>query len=120
RHKKKLQHATISRFQKSRKKMKYSLNKLYSTVGLTKQAIHQYAKRQGCLDKNLMDLIIEADVLREEHPGCGVRKMYNTLNPDFIGRDRFIDAFMDLGYRLKRSKNYKRTTYASKANYPNL
>lgn len=100
--------------------MKYSLNKLYSTVGLSKQAVHQYAKRQACLNKNLMDLLLEADVLREEHPGCGVRKMYNTLKPDFIGRDRFVDAFMDLGYRLKRSKNYRRTTYASKADYPNL
>ena len=100
--------------------MKYSLNKLYSTVGLSKQAVHQYARRQVCLEKKLMDLIVEADVIREEHPGCGVRKMYNTLRPDFIGRDRFVEAFMDLGYRLKRRKNFRRTTYASKVDFSNL
>jgi putative transposase len=101
--------------------MSYSLNKLYSVVGLSKQAVHQYARRQESFDKKLMNLMFEADVLRDEHPGCGVRKMYNTLMPDFIGRDRFVDAFMDLGYRLKRSKNYRRTTYSSAAaNYHNL
>ena len=52
-------------------------------------------------------LLVEAEELRKEHPGCGVEKMYRTLKPDFIGRDRFIDVFMDLGFRLKTKKNYK-------------
>ena len=65
-------------------------------------------------------MVLEADELREEHPGCGVEKMYYTLQPDFIGRDRFVELMMELGYRLKRKKNYKRTTIASKIHYPNL
>jgi len=46
--------------------------------------------------------------------------MYNSLQPDFIGRDRFVDLFMDLGFRVKIKKNYRRTTYASSMYYPNL
>jgi len=46
--------------------------------------------------------------------------MYYTLRPDFIGRDKFIDLFMSLGYRLKKRRNYRRTTYASPTYYPNL
>ena len=46
--------------------------------------------------------------------------MYNTLKPEFIGRDRFIDVLMDLGFRLKTKKNYKRTTYPVSVYYPNL
>lgn len=65
-------------------------------------------------------MIAEVDLLRSEHPGCGVEKMYYTLKPDFIGRDRFIELFMDLGYRLKRYKDYRRTTFASRIYYPNL
>jgi transposase InsO family protein len=65
-------------------------------------------------------LMLEADDLRKAHPGCGVEKMYDTLKPDFIGRDRFIETFMGLGYRVKRHKNYKRTTISSKVFYPNL
>jgi len=68
----------------------------------------------------LNELLAEAELLREEHPGCGVEKMYYTLNPGFIGRDQFIDLFMQLGFRIKRNRNYRRTTYSIKNAYPNL
>lgn len=96
------------------------MNKLYSTIGVSKQAVYQYAKRQLIFDAQLSDLMTEAEELREEHPGCGVEKMYDALKPDFIGRDRFVDAMMELGFRVKRKRNYKRTTIASKIYYPNL
>lgn len=96
------------------------MNALYSSVGISKQAVNQYAKRQLIFDKKVRNLLVEAELLRREHPGCGVEKMYSTLKPDFIGRDRFIDLFMDLGFRLKKKRNYKRTTYASSVYYPNL
>ncbi len=50
----------------------------------------------------------------------GLRRLYYTLKPDFIGRDRFIELFMSLGYRVKRKKNYRRTTRTGKLYYPNL
>ncbi len=96
------------------------MNKLYKEIGISKQAVSQYAKRQKVFDYNVHNLIFEAQELRKEHPGCGVEKMYNTLQPDFIGRDNFIDLFMNLGFRIKRNKNYRRTTFASRVNYPNL
>lgn len=96
------------------------MNQLYKVVGVSRQAVNQYSKRQVLFDKNVQNLIIEAEELRAEHPGCGVEKMYNTLKPNFIGRDRFVDLFMDLGFRIKKKKNYRRTTYASSIYYPNL
>ena len=96
------------------------MNRLYTTIGISKQAVSQYDARQRIFDKKVGQMILEADELREDHPGCGVEKMYYTLKPDFIGRDRFIELMMGLGYRLKRKKNYKRTTIASKIYYPNL
>ncbi len=86
------------------------MNKLYKTIGVSKQAVYQYAKRQLIFDTNVSNLVTEAEELRYEHPGCGVEKMYDTLKPDFIGRDRFVDTMMELGFRVKRKKNYKRTT----------
>jgi hypothetical protein len=96
------------------------MNALYKTIAISKQAVHQYASRQATFDKKIANLVMEADQLREEHPGCGVEKMYDTLRPDFIGRDRFVSTFMELGYRLKRKKNFKMTTYSSSIYYPNL
>lgn len=100
--------------------MSYSLNALYQLVGISKQAVTQYERRQLAFDNRIIQLALEADELREQHPGCGVKKMYQILQPDFIGRDRFIDTMMQLGYRLKRKKNYRRTTIAGSKFYPNL
>lgn len=100
--------------------MNYSLNQLYKEVGVSKQAVHQYAVRQDVFNEQTMQLLEEAEELRSEHPGCGVEKMYYTLKPNFIGRDKFIELFMDLGFRLKRKKNYHRTTTGSKVYYPNI
>ena len=65
-------------------------------------------------------MVVLADDIRQEHPGCGVEKLYDTLNPDFIGRDKFIEVFMDIGFRVKRNRNYTRTTYSISNQYPNL
>lgn len=46
--------------------------------------------------------------------------MYYSLNPPFIGRDRFIELFIDLGFRIKKRINFKRTTYAVASKYTNL
>lgn len=100
--------------------MSFSLNQLYSSIGITKQAVHQYARRQKDFDAKVAQVVVEADELREDFPGCGVEKMYDILQPDFIGRDRFVETMMSLGYRLKLKKNYRRTTIASKLYYPNL
>ena len=96
------------------------MNQLYKTANISKQAVYQYHKRQKVFDEKTFSLIIEADELRKEHPGCGVEKMYRTLNPDFIGRDRFVNLLMNLGYRLKRNRNYRRTTFSTNLYYPNL
>lgn len=96
------------------------MNQLYGCIGVSKQAVHQYASRQVVFDEKVEQLVREAEVLRKGHPGCGVKKMYHSLNPGFIGRDRFIEAFMELGFRVRRHKNYRRTTFAGKQFYPNL
>lgn len=100
--------------------MKGSLNQLYQIIGISKQAVHQQSKKQNIYDNKIANLLLEIDELRSEHSGCGVEKMYYSLNPDFIGRDNFIETFMDLGYRVKRIKNYHRTTIPISFKFPNL
>jgi len=96
------------------------MSSLYKVIGITKQAVYNYSKKQLIYEQKLRDLIIQAEQLRKAHPGCGVEKMYYTLSPDFMGRDRFIDTFMSLGFRIKKKKNYRRTTYAANVYYPNI
>jgi len=100
--------------------MSYSLNALYDQVGISKQAVAQYERRQAVFDQRMGNILKQADALRASHPGCGVEKMYYTFRPDFIGRDRFIEFMMALGYRVKRKKNYRVTTRSGSKYYPNL
>ena len=89
-------------------------------LDISKQAVHQSRSRQAKFDLELQDLISQVDLIREEHPGCGVEKMYTILNPQTMGRDKFCDIFMELGYRVKKIKNYRKTTIPTWFSYPNL
>jgi putative transposase len=89
-------------------------------AGVSRQSEHKYFKQQAVFQEKLEGLILEVDILRKEHPGCGVEKMYNTLQPDWLGRDNFIALFMTLGYRVKIQKNYQRTTIPVHSQYENL
>lgn len=82
--------------------------------------MHQYKRRQLAFDNMVMELVAEAEALRRQHPGCGVEKMYHILKPRFMGRDKFIEVMMSLGFRLKQPRNYRRTTFAGPVSYPNL
>lgn len=100
--------------------MSYSLNELYRTVGVSKQSVHQAEKRQASFDQELAELVILADQIKEEHPGCGVEKMYYTLKPKCMGRDKFCEIFLHLGYGVKPIRNYHRTTFSGDIFYPNV
>lgn len=93
---------------------------IYKVAGISKQGFHQQKEREGLFDRRLSELVLEADQLKTEHPGCGVEKMYYTLQPDWLGRDKFIELFMELGYRVKTHKNYIKTTIPAHFKYPNL
>ena len=41
-------------------------------------------QKANCFKKKIEYLILEAEELREEHPGCGVEKMYYTLCTSLI------------------------------------
>lgn len=90
--------------------MNDSLNKLYKTIGVSKQAFHQRMNRklreQAC-EHQLLFLIYE---LRQDHPTMGSRDMYYRLQPSFIGRDKF-EWFCKM-HRLssQRAVNQRRTT----------
>ncbi|HTN67893.1 MAG TPA: IS3 family transposase [Dysgonamonadaceae bacterium] len=89
-------------------------------LGVSKQAVHQSRERQQRFDMELNDLLAQVDIIREDHPGCGLEKLYKTLQPQTMGRDKFCEIFMELGYRVRKIKNYTRTTTPFWFNYPNL
>lgn len=65
------------------------------------------------------ELLEETDMLREEHPGCGMAKLYDTLQPKNIGRDKYIEIIRELGYRIQYKRRYKNTTKGQNSKYDN-
>lgn len=100
--------------------MSYSLNKLYKAVETSKQSVHQAKQRQFAFDKELEELVKLANQIKKVHPGCGVEKMYYTLKPKFMGRDKFCEIFISLGYGVQLMRNYRKTTIRGVISYPNL
>lgn len=100
--------------------MSISLNCLYKMIGTTKQSVSRHIKMKEAFEEKLLTLVNEVEDLRSSHPGCGIEKMYETLKPDFIGRDQFVDIFMSLGFRVRRKKNYIKTTRSTVHEYSNL
>lgn len=96
------------------------MNAVYEISGVSKQAAHKNNKRQLSLGILLEELITQVQEIRTVHPGCGLEKLYHTLQPDWLGRDKFISICMDLGYRVRKKPNYTRTTIPSYLRYPNL
>lgn len=93
--------------------MTFSLNKLYQSIGLSKQAFHQR------MDRYLQERSIEEQILflvyrvREDHPTMGLRDIYFKIAPISIGRDRFEILCKQSGLMVERTQNWRRTTDSS-------
>lgn len=94
---------------------------IYFLCGISRQGHMQSLQRSlNELDKSLLYINMIEDV-RREHPGMGIRCMYDMLQPGDIGRDAFICLGLESGYRLKYAVKHTRTTYSIKSNkYFNL
>lgn len=93
---------------------------LYFLEGISKQSHHKAVRRKRWLEETEQSILSCVESLRKDHPRMGAKKLYKLLQPDGIGRDRFIQLLMDNGYASKRVRNYTRTTYSGKYHYSNL
>jgi putative transposase len=94
---------------------------LYMLCGISKQGHLQALKEEKLfLAKQVLyfNLIIEA---RELHPVMGLRNIYETYQPEGIGRDAFILLGKSAGFQLENRAKPTRTTFSVKSNrYKNL
>ena len=97
------------------------MNEIYRYTGYAKQSFHQKLNRQlSQRGEELLLLPIIAE-LRNEHPGVAARQLYWILRPSNIGRDRFEKLCFENGFKLEKSKAYKRTTDSNGViRFPNL
>jgi transposase InsO family protein len=94
---------------------------LYMLVGISKQSHLQAIAREKEIylrTSIYINTILEA---REVHPTMGLRNIYETYQPDDIGRDAFIELGKRAGYQLEIKASPVRTTFSIKSSrYSNL
>ncbi|GAA0890897.1 IS3 family transposase [Fulvivirga kasyanovii] len=96
------------------------MEELYQVAGVSRQAYHQHRQKETNRQILLLELEEQVKLIRAEHPGCGLEKIYRSLRPAWIGRDRFISTFQSLGYGVVKRKNFQRTTIPTHIRFPNL
>lgn len=89
------------------------MNKLYQTVGISKQAFHKWLDRRNRKLSEQEQLLCLIYQLRDDHPTMGVRDIYYKLEPSHIGRDAFEFFCKNNNLMAPRSKNYRKTTDSS-------
>ena len=83
---------------------------MYDHFHITRQAVHQYISRQMERELYYGELIDQSRAIRRRHPRMGAKIIYRLLEPQHIGRERFEQLLMQHGFRVRRVKNYLKTT----------
>lgn len=83
---------------------------LYSITQTSKQGLHQHLTRKSRLQLEELDIITQADRIRQRHPKMGCRQMYKLMKPVELGRDRCERVLLASGFRVVRNTNFIKTT----------
>lgn len=98
------------------------MKNLYKIVGITKQAFWKHQNRQELNYGKVQKSISILRGIRKTHKRMGCRSVYyaSKVKPP-VGRDAFIQIGLANGFRLKRLRNKKKTTWSQQIEiYPNL
>jgi len=99
----------------------YPLKLIYRAAGLSRQAVHQSRQRHQLFEHQCTELFVAIDEVLSQHPGCGLEKLYYTLRPEFIGRDRFVGLLQSAGYGCRKQRpRYPKTTIAGNLRFDDL
>jgi transposase InsO family protein len=86
------------------------MNELYRAVGISKQGFHQHLRRALAQADEQEQILLVVVRIRDDHPRMSARRMYQLVQPQYFGRDRFIALCLANGYRLLPQRSPCRTT----------
>ena len=89
------------------------MNKLYRSIGTTKQSFHQKEDRWLQNKSEQEQILLLIYQIREDHPTMGIRDMYHKLKPECMGRDAFELFCKAENLGSKKVRNFRITTDSS-------
>jgi len=102
-------------------KNKYSLERLYTHLGTSRQAVHKGVKRKCEVATGNVEVLDQVQKIRSKHKKMGSRVLYSKLKDPPMGITVFERLMSEQGMTIPRSKKYIVTTQsAGTPRYPNL
>jgi transposase InsO family protein len=86
------------------------MNRLYESIGISKQSFHQKEDRWLNMKSEQSQLLLLIHQIREDHPTMGFRDMYYKLQPECMGRDAFEQFCKQENLGVSKVRNYRITT----------
>jgi putative transposase len=97
------------------------MNQFYELVGITKQSHLAACQRRLELEDKWLLMCAILGKERAKHPAMSLKKLYHKLQPDFVGRDAFVDFGMENGFEpILKFKKPKTSPASDPIAYPNL
>lgn len=104
-----------------------SMEALYQAVGISRQAFHQYRRKQQQETILIEQILAQANSIRENHPGMGPRIIYLKFQqePDkwpikqLPGRDKTERILLQNGFRIRKVIVFHKTTRPGAYRFPN-
>lgn len=91
------------------------MKEVYKVIGISKQAFHQHLDRKMKRLEEQQQLLPVIGQMREDHPRMAARVMYSLLNPQYMGRDVFIEFCFANNFKLEVKRSAARTTESATA-----
>lgn len=86
------------------------MNRLYASIGISKQSFHQKMDRLLQQRSEKQQLLVLIYQIRQDHPTMGIRDMYFKLNPQTLGRDAFESFCKVQGLIAEKKRSFRKTT----------
>ncbi len=86
------------------------MNQFYRSINLSKQAFHQHLNRYLLQMDEQQQLLPMIAQVRRDHPQLSSRMIYMMMQPQSMGRDRFERFCFNHGFKLERTRSFRRTT----------
>ena len=89
--------------------MNFKLEQYYKVLNISRQAFHKWKLRLLAKEENLATVIYIIMQVRKDHPGMGIRKIWNFMKPQ-LARDAFENIARAEGLYIQPPKNKFKTT----------
>lgn len=106
-------------FWKNRRRQDFTMEQLYKVIGYDRRYLYFRMEKERRLEKKWSTIESVVGQVRKDHPGMGLRLIWEIMKPRDIGRDEFIELGIGHGLGILDHSRTTKTTKGGSTKYPN-